>query len=234
MVGLGLAALLAEEGIGSVVAAPDTRTAVALGRAVAPEVVLVDLADGGLAADALHVLARRLPNAGLLVLVDRFGEKTAFAALAAGAVGCVASDAPEEEMLHAIRAVLRRERFVSPCIARRLALRLRLDGSAVRSRRSVLSPREREVLTLVARGCENAEIGRTLHLSPATVKHHVANVCGKLDAGNRLQAAVKAVQDGLVEPWSRIRGRPAAAPPAQNDDRGRAAGARPRMCGAAP
>lgn len=199
MVGLGLAALLAGEGIGSVLAAPDARTAVALGRAVAPDVVLVDLADGAFAPDALHVLARGLPTAGLLVLVDRFGEKTAFAALAAGAGGCVAFDAPEEEILHAIRAVLRKERFVSPCIARRLALRLRLDGSP-RSHTSVLTPREREVLTLVTRGCENAEIGRRLHLSPATVKHHVANVCEKLDVANRLQAAVKAVQDGLVEP----------------------------------
>jgi DNA-binding NarL/FixJ family response regulator len=200
MVGLGLAALLADEGMASVLAAPDAHTAVALGRAFAPEVVLVDLADGAVAPDTLHVLARSLPNAGLLVLVDRFGEKTAFAALAAGAIGCVAFDAPEEEILHAIRAVLRRERFVSPCIARRLALRLRLDGSPGWSQTSVLTAREREVLTLVARGCENAAIGRTLHLSPATVKHHVANVCEKLEVANRLQAAVKAVQDGLVEP----------------------------------
>src|SRR3954452_17109266 len=156
IVGLGLVALLAAEGLHSVLAAPDPRAVAALGQEINPDVVLVDMTSGR--APGLTVLARGLPAAGLIALVDRSAEKTAFAALAAGATGCVAADAPQEEIVGAIRSVLRKQRFVSPCIARRLALRLRLDGKGGGSDVPALTIREREVLTLVARGCENAEI----------------------------------------------------------------------------
>jgi DNA-binding NarL/FixJ family response regulator len=197
IVGLGLVALLAAEGLKSVLAAPDPRAVAALGQEINPDVVLVDLTSGR--APRLTVLARSLPAAGLIALVDRSAEKTAFAALAAGAAACVAADAPQEEIGRAIRSVLRKQRFVSPCIARRLVLRLRLDCKGGGSHVPALTAREREVLTLVARGCENAEIGRTLHLSRATIKHHVANVCDKLQVDNRLQAAVRAVEEGLLD-----------------------------------
>jgi DNA-binding NarL/FixJ family response regulator len=199
IVGLGLAALLASEGLHSVLAAPDARAVVALGREVDPQVVLVDLASDACSLDLLRLLAGSMPAADIIVLVERFAERTAFAALAAGAVACIASDAPQDEVVCAIRSVLRKQRFVSPCIARRLALRLRLDCKMGNARVPALTSREREVLALVARGCENAEIGRALHLSPATIKHHVANVCDKLEVDNRLQAAVKAVQEGLLD-----------------------------------
>jgi DNA-binding NarL/FixJ family response regulator len=95
-------------------------------------------------------------------------------------------------------AALRDESTMSPRIARRLSRRLLLSCATERTAVE-LTDREREVLTLIVSGCDNAAIASALYLSRATVKHHVATLFAKLGVTNRVQAAVLAVQDGLVE-----------------------------------
>jgi DNA-binding NarL/FixJ family response regulator len=199
MVGLGLTALLADEGFEVIAEVRDADHALTLARQVAPDLLLVNLAGRPRGLGPVLATATAVRDMRLFVLTDVFRERTVFEALAAGATGCVAVDAPAEEIVYGIRAVLRGECFISPRIARRLARRLGLDGAPILSAGPSLSAREREVLALVARGWDNAQIGEALHLSRGTVKHHVANLFAKLEVSNRLQAAVRAIEDDLLQ-----------------------------------
>jgi DNA-binding NarL/FixJ family response regulator len=195
LVGLGLDALLAAGGLVLAGAAPDVDAAIAL--EAGPDALLVDLAATGDVRDAVHRLEAVVPAARLVAWLSPFDEQATLEALAAGARCCVAVDAPAEELLAGLRAALRDGTFVSPRIARRLARRLGLAGAA--PAKVELTAREREVLALIARGHDNASVAATLHLSRATVKHHVAAVFAKLGVANRVQAAVRAARDDLVD-----------------------------------
>lgn len=198
LVGLGLGGLLAEARVGTVVADLDVEFLRAGDPGRAADVVVIDATRLSAVLVAIGIVAGAFPAAPIVVLVERSRERDALEALAGGARGCVAADAPVDEIVRSIRTALNGETFISPGIAHALASRLRMIARRGHAPPD-LTRREREVLALVALGRENAEIARALHLSPATIKHHLSTLFAKLHVDNRIQAAVRAVRDGLLE-----------------------------------
>ena len=127
------------------------------------------------------------------------------AALRAGATGFMLKDAPPEQLVTAIHAAAAGDALIAPRVTRRLIERFARQAPDVSQRAvlAALSPREREVLVLIARGSSNAEIASQLVVSEATVKTHASSILRKLDARDRVQAVVFAYESGLVEPGSR-------------------------------
>jgi DNA-binding NarL/FixJ family response regulator len=140
---------------------------------------------------------------GVLVLTTFDNDEDAFAALRAGAGGFLLKNAPAAEVVNAIRVLAAGESVVAPRITRLLLDRVsdRLaptNGQA--ERLDVLTARERDVLTLVARGLSNAEIAAELYVAGATVKTHLGNLMAKLHLRDRAQAVAFAYESGLVRP----------------------------------
>jgi len=200
LVRTGVSGLVRGAGIDVVGEAPGPLAAVTAVTAAGdlhPDVILMHLKSPGMpAADAVRLVIREAPGAKIVV-VTAPSDPELLGALAAGAWGALVDEAPADEIVAAIRAAAEGDAVFSPAIATALMRRLRLLGDA---RVPELSGRELEVLELVARGWENARIAETLYLSIGTVKHHISSILAKLDAENRTQAAVRAVQYGLIGP----------------------------------
>jgi len=179
--------------------AADGAEAVARARALRPDVVLMDVRmprmDG---VEATAAIARE-GLARVLVLTTFDLDEYVFGALRAGAAGFLLKDAPRERLLEAIRVVHGGEALLSPSVTRRL-----IEAYAARGEPrpaaglEELTPREREVLALVARGLSNAEIAGALVVSEKTVKSHVGSVLMKLGVRDRVQAVVFAYEHGVV------------------------------------
>jgi DNA-binding NarL/FixJ family response regulator len=129
-------------------------------------------------------------------------DEYVYEALRAGASGFMLKDAGADELLHAVRVVADGNALLSPSITRRLIADYarRPPPSEQPAALGELTPRELEVLRLVARGLSNAQIARELVLGDATVKTHVARIFQKLDLHDRAQAVVLAYESGLVTP----------------------------------
>jgi DNA-binding NarL/FixJ family response regulator len=129
-------------------------------------------------------------------------DEYVFAALRAGASGFLLKDVRREDLVHAVRVVAAGEALLAPSVTRRLiedfARRPAASGGAERAGLDRLTPREREVLELIGRGHNNAEIGEALIVGEATVKTHVGRVLMKLDLRDRVQAVIYAYEAGLV------------------------------------
>lgn len=194
----GLRSLLEEVGGATVVGeAGDGESAIALALELEPDVVVMDLAMPGMSGiEATRRLADARPDLGVLVLTMSDDDASVFAALRAGARGYVLKGQAGTEFLDAVRAVARGEAVYGPGVAGRIRGFL-LGGPAEAAPFPELTPREREVLDLLADGCPNAEIARRLYLSPKTVKNHLTNVFAKLQVADRAQAVVRARQAGL-------------------------------------
>jgi DNA-binding NarL/FixJ family response regulator len=204
MVRAGVRAILdAAPDIEVVAEAGDGREALERARAHRPDVALLDVRMpvlDGLAAAA--ELRRTLPEVAVVMLTT-FGEDGYItAALDSGASGFLLKSGDPYELMAAVRAVHAGAAFLSPQVARRVIQQVsggRMSRqSAARERVAVLSPREREVLALVAAGLSNAGIGERLFLVEGTVKAYVSAVLNRLDVRNRVQAAVLAHEAGLV------------------------------------
>jgi DNA-binding NarL/FixJ family response regulator len=171
----------------------------AVGRAAAlqPDVVLMDLRMPRLDGDAAtaRILADR-PATRVLVLTTYESDDAILAAIEAGAAGYLLKAAPQDEILAGVRAVARGEGALAPRIAARLVERMRRPAAPV------LTPRETEVLGLVAEGLSNPGIGARLHLSEATVKTHLLHVFEKLGVDDRTRAVTRAMEVGLLRPPS--------------------------------
>jgi DNA-binding NarL/FixJ family response regulator len=186
-------------GVSLVGEAKSGQEAVEMALAHQPDIVLMDLQmpDGsGLA--ATRELNRHSPNTRILVVTLFEDDDSIFTALRAGAHGYILKDADEAEMVRAIRAVGEGEAIFSPAIATRL-----MDYFAT-TRQHVpqavfpeLTEREREILTLIARGESNAAIAEQLVISLKTVRNHVSNIYNKLQVADRAQAAIRARDAGL-------------------------------------
>jgi DNA-binding NarL/FixJ family response regulator len=172
-----------------------------------PDVVLMDIRmpqlDGLEATRRIMALPEvRQPRIIILTTFDL--DKYVYAALAAGASGFLLKDVSPEHLVAAIRLVRTGDALLAPSITRRLVERFAGPpgpGAGSRARDlSVLTPRELEVLGLVARGLSNAELAAALTLSEATVKTHLARILTKLDLRDRVQAVVLAYETGLVRP----------------------------------
>ncbi|MCX5051172.1 MULTISPECIES: response regulator [unclassified Streptomyces] len=170
----------------------------ALDRAAAldPDVILMDLRmPGGGGVDAIAELTRRGARAKVLVLTTYDTDTDTLPAIEAGATGYLLKDAPRDELFTAVRAAAEGRTVLSPAVASRLV-------SAVRTPRppgnEPLSPREREVLALVAKGTSNREIARELFISEATVKTHLTHLYGKLGVNDRAAAVATAYERGIL------------------------------------
>ncbi|MBA9007699.1 response regulator [Thermomonospora cellulosilytica] len=156
-----------------------------------PDVVLMDLRmPGGDGVEATaRVLARR-PRTRVVVLTTYETDADILRAVEAGAAGYLLKDVGRRDLAQAVRAAARGETVLAPSVAAKLVSRMRAPVD--------LSPREIEVLALVARGRTNAEIGRELFISEATVKTHLLRAFGKLGVSDRTAAVTAAMERGIL------------------------------------
>jgi len=186
--------------------AADGREAVALARELRPDLVLMDIRMpelDGLEATRQITADRTLNNTRVLVLTTFELDEYVFGALRAGASGFLLKGGEPAELLSAIRLVAAGESLLAPSVTKRLIeayISQPEETVSVPDGLDELSPRELEVLSLVARGSNNREIADALYLSPLTVKTHVSRILTKLRARDRVQLVVIAYQAGLVSP----------------------------------
>jgi DNA-binding NarL/FixJ family response regulator len=160
-----------------------------------PDVVLMDLlmpAMDGI--EATGEIKRRWPSVEVVAVTSFLEEGKVRAALEAGAAGYLLKDAEADEVAAAIRAAARGEVHLDPAVARQLTASLRAPQVGA----ATLTPREREVLELIADGRSNRQIGRALGVTERTARTHVSNILAKLGLASRTQAAMWAVREGIV------------------------------------
>jgi DNA-binding NarL/FixJ family response regulator len=202
MVRAGFRMLLSGEADIEVVAeASNGLEAVAQAARFHPTVLLMDIRMPQL--DGLEASRRILaadPSARILILTTFDLDEYVYEALRAGASGFVLKDEPPEQLLAAIRVVAGGEALLSPTVTKRVIKQFaRMPRSQPPRQFSELTERELEVFRLVARGLSNAEIGRELTMSEATVKAHVSRALAKLGLTNRVQAAILVHEAGLAD-----------------------------------
>ena len=201
IVRLGLRAVLESaddiEVIGEVATA---EAAIAAAQAGGIDVILMDLRFGpgvegtrlATGADATAEIKRTMEKPPHVLVVTNYDtDADILGAIEAGALGYLLKDAPPEELLAAVRSAAEGDSTLSPTVANRLMTR-------VRTPRTSLTPRELEVLKLVAAGSSNREIGRTLLLSEATVKSHLVHIYDKLGVRSRTSAVAAARKQGVL------------------------------------
>ncbi|MGB6163848.1 MAG: response regulator transcription factor [Pseudonocardiaceae bacterium] len=209
----------AEEDIDVVAEAADGQEALTQIRAHRPDVVLMDVrmpgTDGVVATRTVtdeKLTARNGQPVRIIILTTYHVDEAVYAALHAGAKGFLLKDAAPTEIVAAIRAVVAGDAWLGPAVTRRL-----IDEFAARPEQNTptpaemaqLTPRERQVLSLLARGLSNADVAAQLFISEATVKTHLARVMAKLNVREKSQAVAAAYQTGLVQ---------SAAPPPRHTE----------------
>jgi DNA-binding NarL/FixJ family response regulator len=188
--------------------AADGAEAVALCRSLRPDVALLDLRMPRL--DGIGATRRITGDPDLrtavVVLTTFDADEHVVAALRAGATGFLLKSMPREQLISAVRAAVRGDRLLAPVLLRRLlddVVARAAGGPAPVPGIDELTPREEEVLRLMARGLSNAELAGSLVLGEGTVKTHVARVLAKLGVRDRVQAVIAAYESGLVKPGGR-------------------------------
>jgi DNA-binding NarL/FixJ family response regulator len=216
LVRTGFRMILTARGIDVVGEAANGAEAVAAARRLRPDVVLMDIRmptmDG---LEATRRIVEQAPECRVIILTTFDLDRYVYTALATGASGFLLKDVTPEHLAAAVRLVDTGDALLAPSITRRLVERFASGAaapgpaahpSAIHRDLTALTPREREVLTLMGRGLSNSEIAKQLTLSEATVKTHVAHVFGKLSLRDRAQAVVLAYETGLVLPGDRAAG----------------------------
>ena len=201
----GIAAVLAnQESLKVVGEATDGLEAIEKAKEIVPDVILMDLnmpRCSGL--EAIQALQAEMPQINILVLTVSEMETDLFAAVKFGATGYLLKKAEPEELVHAIISIAEGGVIVSPLMATKLLTEFKdladgVERKPAEEANADLSPREGEVLQLVAQGATNKEIAESLFISENTVKTHLRNIMEKLHLANRSQAAAYAVKRGLV------------------------------------
>jgi two-component system, NarL family, response regulator LiaR len=187
-----------EDGIEVVGECADGDSALAAVRGLQPDVVLLDLfMPGPNGISVLTEIKRDRPATEVLMLTSSTDDEHLLAAIRAGALAYLPKTAGVDQVVESVRAAARGESVLGPRIAARLVRELR-EASARSRPLDQLSPREVEVLTVLARGRANREIARTLSISEETVKAHVSSILAKLHLTDRTQAAIFGLQQRLV------------------------------------
>jgi DNA-binding NarL/FixJ family response regulator len=209
MVREGFGALLAaQDGITIAGLAADGAQAVTLARETSPDVVLMDVRmpvmDGLAATRELLNVRGQVPRVLMLTTFDL--DEYVYEALRSGASGFLLKDAPAAELVHAVRVVAAGEALLAPSVTRRLIADFarqrqpRAENGTRAARLAEITPREAQVLTLIARGLSNAEISEHLVIAEQTTKTHIGRILMKLGLRDRAQAVVFAYESGLVTP----------------------------------
>ena len=201
----GLRALLEAQTDMVVVGEADRgETAVTLAQSLKPNVVLMDINMPGInGVEATKQIAARLPETAVLI-ITMFDDDTVFTAMQAGARGYLLKGAQGDETLRAIRAVANGEVIFSPGVAEQMMAFFMKGGRETVTMDSAeadpfpeLTPRERDILELLAQGLTNTAIAEKLVLSPKTIRNQVSNIFSKLQVASRSEAIVKAREAGL-------------------------------------
>jgi DNA-binding NarL/FixJ family response regulator len=176
--------------------AEDGKAAVKLALQLRPDIILMDVQMPQMnGVEATAAICRSWPEAKVIILTTFDRDDYVFQGVRAGAVGYLLKDLPSPKLIETIRRVHEGEVFIQPEIASRtLRAALHSPGDLIEP----LSEREREVLVMLAQGIPNKEIADKLHLAEGTVKNHVSNILGKLQAQNRTEAADIARKRGLI------------------------------------
>jgi DNA-binding NarL/FixJ family response regulator len=203
----GFRMILAAAGIPVVAEAADGAQAVTAALKHRPDVMLMDIRMpemDGLEATRRILASQSGAHCKIIILTTFDLDQYVYAALTAGASGFLLKDVSPEQLVTAVRMVRTGDALLAPSITRRLVERFAMppeDGPQVHADLSELTPRELEVLQLLARGLSNAELAAQLYLSEATVKTHVGRILAKLGLRDRVQAVVLAYQTGLAGEW---------------------------------
>jgi two-component system, NarL family, response regulator len=156
-----------------------------------PDLTLLDLQmPDGTGIDALKTIRKTQPDARVLMLTTYDGDEDIHRAMTAGASGYLLKSIPSKQLEAAIRAVIEGRQYLPPAVEERLAERAAFQ---------TLTARELEILALIARGLSNKDVARVLTANEFTVKAHVRNILAKLGVETRTEAAILAVQRGLVQ-----------------------------------
>jgi DNA-binding NarL/FixJ family response regulator len=205
----GLAELLSSDPTIEVVALASTgRDAVQKAGRLRPEVVLMDVRMpdlDGIAATA--ELVRSAPDSKVLILTTFEDEDYIFRSLRAGASGFLLKRTRPEELIAAVHAVAAGDSLLSPSVTRRVIDRMAQQPTpefAGKANLAGLTPREREVLALIARGLSNREIAAALVVEESTIRTHVKRILMKLNLRDRVQAVIFAYETGLTRPGVRV------------------------------
>jgi DNA-binding NarL/FixJ family response regulator len=207
----GVASLLARSGdIVLIGEAATGEEAIHLAETLLPDIVLMDVKMPGMGGiEATRVIVTRSPHIGVIMLTMFEDDESVFAALKAGARGYVLKDADRGTLVRAIRAVAQGEALLGPSIARRVLEQFSAPTPPAPAPPAApqlapelfgeLTPRELDVLRLIAQGLRNRDIAERLVISEKTVQNHISNIFAKLQVNDRSQAIVRALQGGLVD-----------------------------------
>jgi DNA-binding NarL/FixJ family response regulator len=200
----GLRSLLdSEAGIQVVGEAADGREAVDKVRHLLPDVVVMDIAMPGLnGLEATRQIRKQFPRVRVLILTMHADEEYILQILQAGASGYVVKQAAPEELVSAVKTVDRGDLFLSPSISRTVVQEYIRQAEAMAGRDSYepLTPREREVLQLIAEGRPPREIAEILRISVKTIETHRAHLMRKLDAHSTADLTRYAIRKGIIHP----------------------------------
>jgi DNA-binding NarL/FixJ family response regulator len=189
-----------QQGMRVVAEAEDGIQAVELAQATHPDVAILDVTMPRMTGlQAAREIRARAPNTGVLLLSMHDDERYFFDAVDVGANGYVLKRSADTDLIDAIQAVARGEQFVSP-VTERAAIKEWLESGRVDRLEDPLTPRELDVVKLIAEAYTNKQIAAALHVSEKTVESHRANVFSKLGMRDRVELVRYAIRRGLVEP----------------------------------
>jgi DNA-binding NarL/FixJ family response regulator len=189
-----------QQGMHVVAEAEDGIQAVELAQATRPDVAILDVSMPRMTGlQAAREMRSRLPGTSVLLLSMHDDERYVFDAVDVGAAGYVLKRSADTDLIDAIQAVARGEQFVSP-VTERAVIREWLAGEREQRLEDPLTPRELDVVKLIAEAHTNKQIAEALHVSEKTVESHRANVLSKLGMRDRVEIVRYAIRRGLVEP----------------------------------